>query len=241
MCSKERKGERKSGVGVGCRRLCWTEQPSGSRFNPAFSVSLPTALSDWPQSRWSPFLFFFSQHTLAGMHTGAYSGRHVTAQQWDWNVTVVIVILMNRKWNKPMSCWFTTAHTNTVTQTSYKVAKKMSFVSMGKFGPGPKLKGNDRHKVISHQWTCLLLLTVYTWQPLSGVGNVKHGQAMLDVSHPAFRQPLGLGPWGDYRIREKPRTGRLPVRKPLSDQPSPGESLYRDQKAVNWREGEKGW
>lgn len=27
------------------------------------------------------FFFFFLQHTLAGMHTGAYSGRHITAQQ----------------------------------------------------------------------------------------------------------------------------------------------------------------
>lgn len=53
-----------------------------------------------------------------------------------------------------MSCLFTTAHTNMVTQVSYKAAKKnvTQFVSMDKLGPCPKLKGNGLHKAISHQW-----------------------------------------------------------------------------------------
>lgn len=71
---------------------------------------------------------------------------------------------------------------------------------------------------------------MYTWQPLSGAGNVKHGRAMLDSSHPVLRQPLGLSLWGGYGFREKPRSEQLPVRKPQSDQPSPGESLYGDEK-----------
>lgn len=76
---------------------------------------------------------------------------------------------------------------------------------------------------------------------MSGAGNVKHGWAKLDSSHPALRQPLGLSPCSGYGFREKPRSGRLPVHKPLSDQPSPGESLYgvkKKKKAVNWREGD---
>lgn len=65
-----------------------------------------------------------------------------------------MAILMDRERNKPMSCLFTTAHTNTVTQAYYKAAKKnvTQFVSPGKFGPCPKLKGSDLYKVISHQW-----------------------------------------------------------------------------------------
>lgn len=73
-----------------------------------------------------------------------------------------------------------------------------------------------------------------------GAGNVKNGHAMLDSSHSALRRPMGPSPWGGYGCREKPRSGRLPVRKPLSDQPSPGESLYGDKKkAENRREGDR--
>lgn len=85
------------------------------------------------------------------------------------------------------------------------------------------------------------------WQPLSGAGSANHGQAallneeMLDVSHTVLQGPLGLSPGGVYGFREKPRTSQLPVHKPPSGQPSPGESLYTEKKeATNWREGDQG-
>lgn len=148
-CAEERKGERKSkGRGLQTsvvnRTAFW--EPIQPRLL-SFSAHGPLWLATV-----KVIFFFFLQHTRRDAYTGAHLHRHARTQQWNWNVTVVIVILMYR--NKPMSCLFTTVHTNTVTQASYKAAKKnvTQFVTTNKFGPCPKLKGNDLHKVISHQW-----------------------------------------------------------------------------------------
>lgn len=83
-----------------------------------------------------------------------------------------------------------------------------------------------------------------TWQSLSGTGKAMCGQAvllneeMLDLSHAVFRVPLGLSPRGEYGFREKPRASQLPVHKPPSGQPSPGESLYTEKKRRRTQEKE---
>lgn len=41
----------------------------------------------------------------------------------------------------------------------------------------------------------------------------------------SFDSPLGLSPSGEHGFREKPLTAQLPVYRPTTGQPAPGESL----------------
>ena len=83
VCMRESEREKQSLKG-GCRRLCWTERPSGSRFNPSFQFQCPR-LSLTGQSRWSSVL----QHTPPQVHTHTSTHRHTHAQTMElwWSVT----------------------------------------------------------------------------------------------------------------------------------------------------------